>query len=401
MALLDNLFGPPKPDKYAQMFMAALRKAGDQREAHYNPQEFRIEYGDDSGITNLSNFYADYCAAPRAERDNLLSLQVRGALSHLKEMPEEFDDAKCDIYPRMWTRASLEKMRLQQWLEGQDSFNTPTQVVGDHLEASLVFDLPEAVRTISQSDLDDWGVSYYEAMEIARQNLETSNFAFAAIGDNLYASLTGDTYDGTRLLLLDLIRKLEVKGDHVAMVPNRDTLLITGSEDDVGLGMMYAFAEKALNEESRPMVPTPMRLDGDEWMDWMPTDGHSLYDQFRSLELKFLHSEYEEQKSILDAIHEKNGTDIFVASYSAIEKKDTGKLLSYCVWPQDVEALLPKTQKVVFVRGQDEMPALGRWERVIEVVGRRMERTDHYPFRFRVTEFPSDEELAAIGLEEL
>lgn len=128
----------------------------------------------------------------------------------------------------------------------------------------LVYDLPESMRSISQEDLDDWDITFYEAMETARQNLAQLDFAFASIGESLYASMTGDNYDASKLLLLDLIRKLEVKGDHIAMVPNRDTLLITGSEDLDGLKMMADLGEKAL-EDLRPMYAIPMRLEGDEW----------------------------------------------------------------------------------------------------------------------------------------
>ena len=265
----------------------------------------------------------------------------------------------------------------------------------------MAFDLPEAVRTISQGDLDDWGVSYYEAMEVARRNLESTEFAFAGIGDNLYASLTGDTYDATRLLRTELIRSLDVKGDHIAMVPNRDSLLITGSEDEEGLNLMYSFAEKALNDEPRPMIATALRLDGDEWVNWMPSEDHPLWEPLRALELKFLFQEYEDQKSILDATFEAELDQTFVASFSAVEKKDSGELVSYCVWSEGVEALLPKAHKIVFVRGEDDLPALARWERVTSVVGHRLEQTDFYPARFRVSSFPSSAELVALGSEDL
>jgi hypothetical protein len=237
-------------------------------------------------------------------------------------------------------------------------------------------------------------------MEIARHNLEETQITFAAIGDHLYGSATGDTYDASRLLFLDLIRKLEVDGSHVAMVPNRDTLLITGIDDETGLELMHTLAKKALEEDPRPMNAMPLRLDGDEWVDWNVPHDHPLHKSFASLELKWLHQEYADQKELLDAIDEKNGTDIFVASYSAIEKKDTGDFVSYCVWANGVEALLPKTQKVVFIRGEDDIAATASWDKVQEIVGELMEPVEAYPARYRVTSFPSDESLAALGKEE-
>lgn len=397
------LFGPPKPDKFAQVFVAALREAGDTRDVQFDADEFRllfIENGEVNGVANLHNFYDDYCATPKAERAQCLRHLVKATLSHLKETPKDFDDAKHDLRPKIWTRCTFEKIRLQQELEGGEEPDIPMQAVGEHLVATLVYDLPEAVHTIGQAHLDEWGVSFYEAMEIARRNLEETEFTFAGIGEDLYGSATGDTYDASRLLLLDLIRQLGVNGNHVAMVPNRDTLLITGIDDEAGLVMVQTLAEKALEEDPRPMVATPLRLDGDEWVDWSVPPDHPLYKSFASLELKWLHQEYADQKELLDALDEKNGTDIFVASYSAIEKKDTGDLVSYCVWSDGVEALLPQTQKVLFLRGED-LAATASWDKVQEIVGGLMEQTEAYPARYRVTSFPSDELLAALGNEEL
>ena len=59
-------------------------------------------------------------------------------------------------------------------------------------------------------------------------------------------------------------------------------------------------------------------------------------------------------------------------------------------------------QKVVLMRDLGEPPAaIGDWDRVQEVVGDLMEETDHYPPRFRVREFPSNEALESIGRADL
>jgi len=59
-------------------------------------------------------------------------------------------------------RAELETGKKQDW---------PYQPIGEHLAAGLVYDLPGALRVIRQEDLDEWGVTFYEAMEVALENL--------------------------------------------------------------------------------------------------------------------------------------------------------------------------------------------------------------------------------------
>jgi hypothetical protein len=141
------------------------------------------------------------------------------------------------------------------------------------------------------------------------------------------------------------------------------------------------------------MCAVPMRLDGEEWVTWTPPPGHPLERKFRLLEVKSLYGEYADQKPLLEALHEHQGVGIYVSAYSAIEK-ESGEVISYCVWGKGVDAYLPKTQKVMFVEeGQQEVIA-GEWETVQRVVGRLMEPVeDLYPPRWRVREFPTPAEL--------
>jgi hypothetical protein len=190
----------------------------------------------------------------------------------------------------------------------------PYQPIGEHLIALVVYDLPEATAVVNQNTLDQWDVSFYEALEVARENLEQTPCSFAKVGDFMYGSATGDSYDASRLLMLDLIRRMEVKGCPIALVPNRETLLVTGSDDVEGLEAVAKIAEKAL-DDPRPINAIPLRLDGTEWVEWMPPADHPLYAKFRLLELQSLGREYADQKPALEALYEKQGIDRFVATY--------------------------------------------------------------------------------------
>src|SRR6202011_4912262 len=118
----------------------------------------------------------------------------------------------------------------------------PEYEVGSHLVASLAYDLPQAMVSVSKERLEKWGVTYYEALEIARENLEQTPFTYAEIGKGCYAFATGDSYDACRLLLPSRVEQLRVTGDLIAMVPNRDSLLVTGSDDAQGLKIMVELA---------------------------------------------------------------------------------------------------------------------------------------------------------------
>jgi hypothetical protein len=295
---------------------------------------------------------------------------------------------------------ALEQTRLQAQIDGGDAskLEIPEYEIGTHLVASLVYDLPEMMKSINKEQLDKWGVSYYEALEIARENLEQASFAYAQIGDGCYASATGDSYDACRLLLPAQIGRFQVKGDRIAMVPNRDSLLVTGSDDTVGLQIMADLAAKS-REDPRPMVPIPIRWDGDAWVDWLPDRNHTASARFYDLARHYFLEVYSDQKQMLERLHEQQGTDVFVATYTLVKKTDDSQY-SYAVWANGVKTLLPQAEWVMFVRGEDDLAAVAQWERVQQLVGRLMEPTEHYPARFLVQDFPTDAELEALGTAE-
>lgn len=71
----------------------------------------------------------------------------------------------------------------------------------------------------------------------------------------------------------------------------------------------------------------------------------------------------------------------------------------YRLWSDDADTLLPRANKVIFFQVGKDIVASGDWEKVEQIVGHLMEETDMYPIRYRVREFPTDEQLAAIGTE--
>ena len=411
MGLLDRFVGPPSQDQFAKAIMRAFREAGDTRDFEYQADQFRlvVQRPDDESdkddspseeILNLHNFYAEHRNLSRAQRKEHLKQVVRGVLQGRIEMPDEFAHAAPDLRPRIWPRSMFAKLELQQRIEGGKGVDVPRYLVGNHLSLGLVYDLPHSMRSISGDDLKGWDISWYEAMETAKGSLSEMEFAVAKIGDHLYASASGDNYDASRLILTDLIQQMEVRGDHVAMVPNRDTLLVTGSDDEAGLQIMVDLAEKAL-EDPRPLGATPLKLVDGEWVDWMPDGGHPLRSRFLELERRFYYLEYADQKESLETLYARQEIDIFVATCSAVRNEETEEIFTYCVWPEGIKAMLPVCDKVIL--GAAGQPGrLADWARVRAIAGELLiEDETLYPPRFHVADFPTPAQLELIGGEPL
>ncbi len=407
MQFFERVFGKPSLDSFAKQIMRGLREAGQTNELRYERAERRIVQlrdGKEVGSVHLGNMYQSYVALDRPHRAEHLKHCVRVVmrLYHNPELPADFAEARPNLRPKLWSRSLMEHLRLKGLYSDPPpkQLDLPCQPIGEHLLACLCYDWPESVRSINQDNLEKWGVTVFEALEAAKENLEESTLATSKIGDHLYSFITGDSYDAVRLLLEDRIKGFELTGRPVVMIPNRDSILITGSDDAVGLEMMARLAVKEL-EEPYSLSGIPLILDDGEWVDWMPPADHPSYARFRELELNFIGSHYTEQKQLLDAAHERGGIEVFVASFSVATRQD-GSQVSFCVWGDGVDSLLPVTHKVAIMQKDRENTAYyGEWTRVLDVAGELMELTDHYPRRYRVREFPDKAMLDAIGLGEM
>ena len=149
------------------------------------------------------------------------------------------------------------------------------------------------------------------------------------------------------------------------------------------------------------MTAIPVRLQWNEWVPFQLPEDHGLGPRFELLRAQTFARDYDEQQASLEAIHERDGKDIFVASYSAARKEETGTIQSYCVWSKDVVALLPRTDIVYFydddAPGEDHIVATASWERVQAVAPNLMTNQDLCPPRYLVESFPSKEQLAELG----
>jgi hypothetical protein len=164
---------------------------------------------------------------------------------------------------------------------------------------------------------------------------------------------------------------------------------------------MMAELTKENVQHERNISGMAFRSNGDEWEVWLPSEGHPSYQAFRELHVQSLAQTYAEQKDLFDKRHEREQTDIFVATYSAIQNNTSGRIASYCMWSEGVDSLLPMTDQIFFFRPQasedEKLAARGEWDHVQNIVGDLMEPQGTYPERWRVREFPSTELLEKIG----
>ena len=404
MGLWDRLFEKPKRDRFAGQMMEAMRQAGEQMPIRYDADQFKLLVGENSDEcleVFLRNAYEEYRATPRDLRPLVLERFAR--ISQPVEFPKKFEEARLHLMPRVRDRFYCESWPLRSQVRDLPARKLPYRPIADHLGVGLGYDEPDRIIDLFEENLTDWGTSFDEGLVIACENLrQRSQQRFLTPAPGVHVSPWRDGYDASRLILLDLIRDHEVRGDYVVIAPNRDTLILTGSDDRDGLAVMLALAKEAL-KQPRPISGIPVRLEQGSWKTFFPEIRYPDLNAFRSLRVQTLAGEYEEQKELLVQVHEKTGEDIFVASCTLVQKKHSEELASYCVWSQGVKSLLPQADKVFFLQGKSpeksEMVAAGDWEHVREAISHLMKPAGLYPERYLVEQFPSPDQLSAFGRE--
>lgn len=221
-------------DEFARQFMQAMRRAGETGNITYDPQQFSlILRGDYQGPLYLTHLYREHLGAPpqmrRAAIDSLAQNIIIGKGASL---PPTIDEAKKCLLPRIDARS---RMQHDPGREG----NRVYRALGDELVVELAWDHPRMILIVRQNDLDSWGISFEEGLGIARENLQAKSAGkWDEIARGCWLSPWQDNYDASRLVLTDMIRRLPVKGDHVAIAPNRDHLFVSGTGEWEGMREM-------------------------------------------------------------------------------------------------------------------------------------------------------------------
>ena len=395
---------PPSRSEFAEQFVERLRNAGDQREIVFDEEEFRIifESGDENtkGVLHLSNLYLEFVQVDEDERDNFLSLLIRSAFSHLKPIPEEFEFAAYDIRPKLWSRSTIEQINLKKKMDREEPLDWPLESIGEHLYLSLVYDLPESVRSISAKELDEWGTNYWEVRERAIANLSEVEFQCVSMDDELYVSTTGDAYDASRLAIPGLVDKFEVRGRPVVMVPNRESLLLSGLDSEVGLKMMIELATQQLLEFPRPMIGTPLVLSDDGyWEDWFPAVDHPLFPDFQALRVAWLRSEYENQQELLVQFLENKGNTAMAATYQSFHSEGVYRGLSMLF--NGLPTLIPDADWIALVDPEsEEIIAVCELQTLLEKASDKIQLSEKfYPRRYLAFEAFTDAEINAAKID--
>jgi len=384
--------------EFAELVAGLIHRAGEPIRPKYHAETFSL-IGRGKQELRLRNAYEEYRRAPRRGREELLRAWTRSWFRGACDVPESFEDARSDLLPVIQRRGCHECELLEEQ-QNEKKRAVPCQFLGDHFGAGVAYDWPECKLHVIEKQLADWGVGFDQAIEVARANLrELSREGLEEVTPGCWVSPWHDDYDDARILLPDLIKQCEVKGVHVAMLPHKNCLLVTGSEDVEGLEWLAELTEEFYTGP-RFLSGVPLILRGNTWRPFELPKEHSLFGRYQALRHLTMALDYGWQARLLNDYYRQQGEDLFVA---ATFTKAGWKWPTITCWTEGVDALLPRTALIGFqsvCQGEGEIrvgfQAAAEWERVQEVVGDLMEPSGLYPERYRVRSFSNPDQIEAI-----
>ena len=402
MSLLDKVFaGKPSRADFAETVIQALHQAGIEQ-IDQSESDFSLQVAGGATIF-LANVYANFCSAPRAARQSILSEFVAAAASlpDFPSIPSDFAAAKPSLMPVIRDAASYSTLQLMSRKSGKDDPGAADIVLKNlagGLVVGLAFDTERNITSINRELFEQWGVSPEEAFKAAKDNLweKTDPKRFAG-KDGIYWGEWGDSYDSSRILLTELIYRLSVDGDPVAFVPNRDQLLVTGTNNSAALAAILKGGMDSHFNQGHPLSPDLYVLIDGAWKLHVPED-KSLRELWMKIKRQRDAIDYAQQQKLLNEIYETEEIDIFVASYKIYQRKD-GFAYSACVWTKGIDSSLPRSENIAFMADvNDPDYFVVPWEAAESVIGNLLElEPDLMPPRYRAREFPSEEQLARLS----
>jgi hypothetical protein len=340
----------------------------------------------------LDNYFHESSDLPPGEREVEVLRRVSAALRPPEATPT-WGAAAARVLPVLRPHGFF---RLDAVVASQKTPLVASQPFLPYVDLALVLDEPDRMSYVTVDDLTGWGVGPEQALVQAIENagrLPPPEFDEETA---LYSVDAGDTYESSRLAIPGLLASFSdrVEGRPVAIIPTRSRCVIAGDADPIALQALAEMAQQEYESSNRALSPAVYTVDGaGEVIPLeLPAD-HPACHAVRLGHVKLALTEYGNQKETLDTVHERDGTDVFVASLTGTIRHD-GLPFTWTMWGEGIDSLLPAADLVRFMFEEPEgaAPVTGfmvPFERVTALLGAAFAPAPgHRPVRYHVKAHP-------------
>lgn len=256
---------PISAEEFQTIYLAALREK--YPDVEFTPtEEFSIRgvKGEGDHFHYLHNAYDVY----------------KADITNLNGVINDFTNSAVDLYEERTLQLSdiVPVIKPVEYLDiVTDMFEMKEEQVSpllaDQYNEDLIIayanDGEHSLSYLREEDLSKLGVQKEELLNIAVGNLKNKIPEIQRHGDAGFYMLTAGGVFELSLILLNGIwdqQQMPVAGDFVIAIPNRDMLLITGSEDAASLEKLAQMASDSFNNGSYAISPNLYRWNGEKFV---------------------------------------------------------------------------------------------------------------------------------------
>ncbi len=296
----------------------------------------------------------------------------------------------------------LEQDGLEESFQPELALQIPYVPIAEHYALGLVYDRGETESIVRQDLLNKWDMQFNEGLGIAFAYLsEASEYPFELVAPGVYMAPPGMDHNPAKLLLTDKVANLNCKGLPVAIVPHVNQVIITGSEDIIGLKLLLNINKDLVNAPGGSLS-LPMVLAENNWYPFSVAGDHELFEQFDRLRLSVMTVMYGEQKKFLEKIYANNEKQYTIIDYLG-RTVDDHVFSQSIINEQDLPVLIPLADALEFRKAEENSPikrvATGNLDKCVKALSEVLVPAGLYPERCKLERFPDKKQLRSIGNE--
>jgi len=397
----DLLGLPPRIEDLAALLLR--RATSDQADVTWTYDREQNMLRSSGGVqVNLVNIFLAYSKTPRSSRRVLLEKYSSMLNVSALEVPKLWSLAGKGVVLAVRSKYDYMVTSIESRVGSKSiSEGVAWPFVGD-LCLLLLYDFGPNMTHVGAGLVATWGQDEQAVRNQALRNLRSlQRPVWVPLQNGVYKLLSEVAYEETWLLVDAVVDQLPFAQSAVLMPVNRGVLIAADGRSGDALSAMLQEALVSLQNNPWPISAVMLTYQDDHWREFK-TEGN-VAQRAKAVAAINLAGIYKDQQIALAEYFEKNGEDIFVATFDVRQRgDDMAGIYSWCVWTEGVLTLLPKTDVVIFSKRdvENRESLIVQWEQAVQVCGRYFHPTDEDPPRFRIADFPTAEEwqqLKAIG----
>jgi hypothetical protein len=403
-AQLRALFAPKpalSPEEQLAAAVAAEFARHGLKPKSFDAERYQFEF--DGAFVALGNLYDAWRLAEPAKRGELVERFVRG-FRETGARFATFAEVEKLLSPLVRSKAEVCAFELaaSNAKSANETVKFPYAILAGDLVIALGVDLRDSILRVSQQHLEQWGVTFDDALAIALGNFQRRSFlvefARSPIGHSVFEATKAEDDQSSTLVLppSEFFRFPMLEGDPVVVAPSRNHLFLTGSRNEDGLAAIANFVAGILPQTPHRCSVEMLRLADGAWVSWRP-EGRAMAVYRAALRQRDA-LDYESQKQQIEEMRPKTGEEAFVSKLVLFSRG--GEATTLAVWPEAVSnGLLPRADIIAFhpKSAEGAVPVTVPWETAVPIVEELLApEPDLYPPRWRYRAFPDAAALAAL-----